>query len=60
VIILRKGRIDVERLRHEKLTEDDLIAAAREQGFARLSEISLGVLEDDGAFSFLPVRDGRS
>jgi uncharacterized membrane protein YcaP (DUF421 family) len=59
VIILRKGRIDVERLRHEKLTEDDLIAAAREQGFARLSEISLGVLEDDGAFSFLPVRDGR-
>ena len=58
VIILRKGRIDVERLRHEKLTEDDLIAAAREQGFARLSEISLGVLEDDGAFSFLPVRDG--
>ncbi|HJR92695.1 MAG TPA: YetF domain-containing protein [Acidimicrobiia bacterium] len=60
VIILRKGRIDVERLRDEKLTEDDLIAAAREQGFARLSEISLGVLEDDGAFSFLPVRDGRS
>ena len=55
VIILRQGQIDVDRLRREHLTEDDLITAAREQGFARLSDISLGVIEDDGAFSFIPA-----
>jgi uncharacterized membrane protein YcaP (DUF421 family) len=53
VIVLRDGVPLLERLRHERLTIDDLYGAAREQGFARLSDIEIGVLEDDGAFSFI-------
>jgi uncharacterized membrane protein YcaP (DUF421 family) len=59
VVILRDGRIDVDRLRREHLTEDDLITAAREQGFGRLSDIALGVIEDDGTFSFIPAENER-
>lgn len=59
VVILRDGRIDVERLRREHLTEDDLITAAREQGFRRLSDIALGVIEDDGTFSFIAAGDKK-
>jgi uncharacterized membrane protein YcaP (DUF421 family) len=53
VIILRDGAPLMDRLRQERLTVDDLYGAAREQGFARLSDIQIGVLEDDGAFSFI-------
>jgi uncharacterized membrane protein YcaP (DUF421 family) len=54
VIVVRDGRPLTERLRVERLTLDDLLGAAREQGFGHLSEIRLGVLEHDGEFSFIP------
>ena len=60
VIVIRNGHILSGRLRAEKLTEDDLITAAREQGFSRLSEIAIGVVEDDGAFSFLRDQPNES
>ncbi len=55
VIVIRDGRPDLDRLRNERLTLDDLLGAAREQGFGYLEEVRLGVLEDDGKFSFVPV-----
>ncbi len=60
VIVLRDGEPDLERLREERLVLDDLLGAAREQGFGRLDEIHLGVLEADGKFSFVPVREPGS
>jgi uncharacterized membrane protein YcaP (DUF421 family) len=54
VIVVRDGKPLTERLRVERLTLDDLLGAAREQGFGHLSEIRLGVLEHDGEFSFIP------
>jgi uncharacterized membrane protein YcaP (DUF421 family) len=53
VIVVRDGRIVQERLRLERLTEEELIGAAREQGFVRLADVDVGVLEADGSFSFL-------
>lgn len=56
VIILRDGEPHMDRLRQERLTFDDLLGAAREEGFGHLDEIALGVLEADGKFSFVPRR----
>jgi len=56
VIVLRDGEPDLVRLRRERLRLDDLIAAAREQGYADLGTIRLGVLEHDGKFSFITGR----
>jgi uncharacterized membrane protein YcaP (DUF421 family) len=36
---------------------DDVMAAAREQGIRRLSEVDLAVLETDGKISFFEVQD---
>jgi uncharacterized membrane protein YcaP (DUF421 family) len=54
VIVLRNGEPDAARLREERLALDDLLGAAREQGYGRLDQIELGVLEADGKFSFVP------
>jgi uncharacterized membrane protein YcaP (DUF421 family) len=53
VIVLRNGSPVMARLDQERLTIDDLYGAAREQGFARLADIDVGVLENDGSFSFI-------
>jgi uncharacterized membrane protein YcaP (DUF421 family) len=53
VIIVRNGAPVMARLQHERMTIHDLYGAAREQGFARLADIEIGVLEPDGAFSFI-------
>lgn len=58
VIVVRDGSILEERLRQERLTEDDVLTAAREHGYSDLGHIAIGVLEDDGSFSF--VRDANT
>ena len=55
VVIMQNGRPDLDRLRVERLTIDDLLGSAREAGYGDLSEIRLAVLEHDGKFSFIPV-----
>ena len=55
VIVMQNGEPDVERLRIERLTLDDLLGAAREAGYGDLTEIRLAVLEHDGNFSFIPT-----
>lgn len=57
VVVLRDGAPDLDRLRRERLRLSDLVAAAREQGFADLADIRLGVLEHDGKFSFVASTD---
>lgn len=53
VVILTDGVPDAGRLRVERLTEDDVRAAAREAGFDALSKVRIAVLESDGKFSFI-------
>jgi uncharacterized membrane protein YcaP (DUF421 family) len=56
VVVIRDGKPDRDRLRKERLTMEDLVSAARENGFPTLEEIRFGVLEHDGKFSFISAK----
>jgi uncharacterized membrane protein YcaP (DUF421 family) len=47
------GRFLDERLRRERLTEGEILAAAREQGIASMEEVHAVVLETAGDISIL-------
>ena len=52
VVIVKDGEPLIDVLRRERLSTNDLLAAAREKGLRRLDEIELAVLEADGKISF--------
>ncbi len=60
VIVVHDGRIQHEALRIERVTLDELIDAAREQGISDLRRVRFGVLEAGGKFSFLTDERRRS
>jgi uncharacterized membrane protein YcaP (DUF421 family) len=53
VIIVKDGKPLEQILSVERLTEDDVKSAAREQGIGDLADVAFGVLEPDGKFSFV-------
>jgi uncharacterized membrane protein YcaP (DUF421 family) len=53
VVVVRDGRPVEEAMRIERLTIDDVIESAREQGIDDLGKVKLAVLEPDGKFSFI-------
>jgi len=53
VLIVREGRLLDEPMKLERVTEDEVLEAARGQGIGDLAEVSYGVLEADGKFSFV-------
>jgi uncharacterized membrane protein YcaP (DUF421 family) len=53
VMLVHKGHVLEENLRREKITHDELEAAAREHGVASLQEVDLAILERDGNISIL-------
>ncbi len=53
VIVVEDGRVLSEVIRIERLTQDDVVSSAREQGIGDLAQIRFGVLEPDGTFSFV-------
>jgi len=59
VVIVTDGEPHLDILRREKLSLDDLMAAAREQGLHTFAAIHLAVLEADGKISFF-TRHGES
>jgi uncharacterized membrane protein YcaP (DUF421 family) len=52
-VVVQDGRPNMEVLRIERLTLDEVFAAAREQGIASLREVRLGFLEAEGHFTFI-------
>lgn len=52
VVVLRDGRMIGRSMREQRLSDDDLIAAARQQGVRDLAELDLAILEADGKISF--------
>ena len=52
LVIVKDGEPVMEALKHERMSLDDVYAQAREQGFRKLGEIELAVLETDGKVSF--------
>jgi uncharacterized membrane protein YcaP (DUF421 family) len=59
-IVVANGEPAIAAMRAERLSLDDLMAAAREQGLERFSDIRLAVLEADGQISFFSGEAPRS
>lgn len=55
-VLVRKGEPLVETMRLERMSIDDLLIAARQQGITRFSDIELAVLETNGQISFFTDR----
>jgi uncharacterized membrane protein YcaP (DUF421 family) len=52
-LLLRDGRFLPEAMRRERVTEDEVQAAARAQGIGSLQAVAAVVLEADGSFSVI-------
>ncbi|MCD6022310.1 MAG: transrane protein YetF [Actinomycetia bacterium] len=53
VVIVSDGHMVTETMKIERLTEDEVVSAAREQGIGDVADVRFGVLEPDGKFSFV-------
>jgi len=54
LIILQDGKLIEHNLRHERLTEEEVSAAARQQQIGSLDDVAWAVLEGNGRISFIP------
>jgi uncharacterized membrane protein YcaP (DUF421 family) len=55
VLLIERGAVHEDRLRKERVDEDDILAAAREvHGISRLDRIEYAILETNGAISIIP------
>ena len=52
-LLLRDGRLEDETMRRERVTEDEVLTAARRGGFGDLRQVHAIVLETDGSFSVI-------
>ncbi|WP_432570654.1 DUF421 domain-containing protein [Kineococcus sp. SYSU DK005] len=58
VVVVRDGDPDLAALSEERMSLEDLLANARQQGIRRLSDVEVAVLETDGRVSFFTVSAG--
>jgi uncharacterized membrane protein YcaP (DUF421 family) len=54
LVLVHDGEVIERNLRRERITIDELLAAARQQQIASLRQVRLAVLETSGAISFIP------
>jgi len=52
LIIVKDGEPEMQALKRERMSLDELYTQAREQGIRKLGEIELAILETDGKVSF--------
>ncbi len=57
-LLLWKGRFDAAALQRERVTEDEVRAAARAQGHGRVESLTAVVLETDGSLSIVATAAG--
>jgi uncharacterized membrane protein YcaP (DUF421 family) len=53
-VLVEEGRVDRKNMRREGVSDDDLMAAVRDQGLADPADVRLAVLEPDGTISIIP------
>jgi uncharacterized membrane protein YcaP (DUF421 family) len=58
VVVVRDGRPIEPALRLERVTLDELLESARNQGIANLRDVELAILEPSGKFSFVQEKQG--
>lgn len=52
IVVVSDGEPVIDSMRKERLSIDDLMTAAREEGIRRFSDVQLAVLESNGRISF--------
>jgi uncharacterized membrane protein YcaP (DUF421 family) len=52
-LVVRDGRFQDDVIRVERITHDEILDAARQKGIVDLRDVEVGILENDGRFSFL-------
>lgn len=57
-ILVLRGRVLAASLREERVVEDEVLAALREQGVASLDRVETVILETDGSFTVVHRTDG--
>jgi uncharacterized membrane protein YcaP (DUF421 family) len=55
VVVVRDGKPIADRMKAERLDDDDILSAAREtQGLARMDQVAYAVVEESGRISVVP------
>ena len=52
-LLLYKGQMQLDVLRHERIAEGEVLAALRSQGMSAIEDVDAVVLETDGSFSVI-------
>lgn len=52
-VLVQNGKVLRDALKVERITQEELLSAAREQGVSNLKELRFAILEGDGKFSFI-------
>ncbi len=52
-IIIRKGELDIQKLRQMRLTTDEVIESLRKQNVSSVSDVKYGVIEPDGTLTIV-------
>ena len=61
LIIVNEGQPLRERMKHVRIDDEDILAAAREmQGLERMDQIKYAVLERNGSISIVPAEDSNA
>ena len=60
VLVVKDGEPITDALHIERVSLDELMESARQQGIKDLAEVEVGILEPDGRFSFLRHNGGDS
>jgi uncharacterized membrane protein YcaP (DUF421 family) len=58
LVLLEKGKWHTQTLVKMRMTDDDVMAYARDQGLERLDQIEYAILERNGEISVIPVSEG--
>lgn len=58
-VMIRGGKIDVQAMRSNRYTLDELMTHLREKGFPDLADVEFAVLETDGEMSVIPKSQKR-
>jgi uncharacterized membrane protein YcaP (DUF421 family) len=57
--LIRDGKVLTANLKHEEITEEELLAALREHGIEHASSVKHAALEVDGSISVVPVESSH-
>jgi uncharacterized membrane protein YcaP (DUF421 family) len=57
-ILIHEGVVQQEAMRAERLTDQDLLAAVRNQGLEDFNRVHLAISEPNGTISVIPRREG--